>query len=38
MINNELFKLIEDINIKWAPENENLEKVAIIFEKILNFN
>ena len=38
MIINELFKLMEDINIKEIPENKNTEKVANIVEKILKFN
>ena len=38
MIINELITLLEDINIKEIPENENLKKVVNIVEKILNFN
>ena len=34
----DLIKLMEDINIKEKPENENSKKVAKIVEKILNFN
>ena len=38
MIINELIKLMEDINIKEIPENENPKKVVSIVEKTLNFN
>ena len=31
-------KLIENINLKEFPENENLKKVIDIVEKILSFN
>ena len=34
---NELIKLVEDINTKEVPENENLKQVANIVEKIVNF-
>ena len=37
MINNELIKLMENINIKEVPKNEHSTKTDI-FEKILNFN
>ena len=35
---NELTKLIEDINLKEIPVNENLKEVVNIVEKFLNFN
>ena len=38
MIINELIKLMEDINIKLIPGNQNPKKVATIVEKILSFN
>ena len=38
LIINELTKLIENINLKEFPENENLKKVIDIVEKILSFN
>ena len=38
MIINNLIKLMEYINIKEIPENENLKKVANIVEKIFIFN
>ena len=38
MIINELMKLMEGINLREFPENENSKKVANIVEKILNFN
>ena len=38
LIINELTKLIENINLKGFPENENLKKVIDIVEKILSFN
>ena len=34
---NELIKLVEDMNTKEVPENENLKQVANIVEKIVNF-
>ena len=38
MIINELIKLIENINIKVIPENENPRKVVTIVEKIFSLN
>ena len=38
LIINELNKLIENINLKEFPENENLKKVIDIVEKVLSFN
>ena len=38
IIVNELIKLMQDINIKEIPENENLKQLANIVEKLLNFN
>ena len=34
---NELIKLVDDMNTKEVPENENLKQVANIVEKIVNF-
>ena len=38
IIINELIKLIENINIKVIPENENPRKVVTIVEKIFSLN
>ena len=34
---NEMIKLVDDMNTKEVPENENLKQVANIVEKIVNF-